>query len=546
MEMFLWWRTLRESGDPKKEWKIMDAVFFLFINQLSQIINTYVINFELNFYSTIINKSKTRSYRVNITKYKIEKYNNSDVKITDPYLKSLFYLKKYLEGLDKFYARGGEYGLLLDVQLLYYEYYDFELYLTKLRHADNNYGKVRLLREARYEPDFYLHGLFQNNNENVHTYVPTTIYHRLNRSKPINMNKEYFNKENENINLFKIFKETLKDNNYSLLIFLSFFQNESKYISLYSIPIIPVLGIEYDTHEGRTYTPLDQINHDLSHSNYLTYFLKHLYNNLKKDKDKDIEEFFRRTIFLEELNKTALEEKMKLIKGNENNDFSIKRIYKGMLNTNENKKFKESEEKNSKKPFTSDSQKLLWWFLHEKKFNLHEVGVSDKVNVEVAKYFFDIQKLKKNLEFLIRQVKSENMYGYYNNKGKYINIRMTNDKYINPIGYIPKEYFNKHKLSVKEYKERVIRSINILIEICDFVLGKELRYNNRNQNNNINNRGAVYGNNNNNNFRKSVEKPSFNSITREKFYGNALGNRTGSLINPNNFSTQNPRNPNNT
>jgi hypothetical protein len=545
MEMFLWWRTLRESAEPKQEWKIMDAVFFLFINQLSQIINTYVINFYLKFYSTIIEKYKKNYNHSNIKKYKIEKYRNNDVKIIDPYLKSLFYLKQYLEGLDKFYASGGEYGLLLDVQLLYYEYYDFELYLTRLRHADNNDGDVRLLRESKYAPDYYLHGLFQNNNENVHTYVPTRIYHSLNSLKEKRMLENVLNKKNENINLFNIFNETLKDNNYSLIIFLSFAPNESKYISLYSIPIIPVLGIEYDTHEGRTYTPLDQINHDLSHSNYLTYFLKNLYNNLQND--EDIQEFFRRTIFLEALNKTALEEKMKLIKGNENNDFSIKRIYKGTLNTNENKKFKEFEEKNSKKQFTSDSQKLLWWFLHEKKFNLHEVGVSDKVNVKVAKYFFDIQKLKKNLEFLIKQVKSETGHDYYNNKGKYICITKINDEYINPIGYVPKEYFNKHMRSVEEYRERVIRSINILIEICDFVLGKELRYNYRNENNNRNNRGAIYGNinNNNNNFRKSVEKPSFNSITREKFYGNALGNRKGSLLTNNNFSTQNPRNPRN-
>lgn len=534
MEMFLWWRKLRESRYPKKEWEIIDAVFFLFINQLSQIINTYVINFYLKFYSTIIEKYKKNYYHSNIKKYKIKRYNNHDVKIIDPYLKSLFYLKQYLEGLDKFYASGGEYGLLLDVQLLYYEYYDFELYLTRLRHADNNDGEVRLLRESKYAPDYYLHGLFQNNNENVHTYVPTRIYHSLNSRKEKRMLENVLNKKNENINLFNIFNETLKDNNYSLIIFLSFAPNESKYISLYSIPIIPVLGIEYDTHEGSTYTPLDQINHDLSHSNYLTYFLKNLYNNLQKD--EDIQEFFRRTIFLEALNKTALEEKMKLIKGNENNDFSIKRIYKGTLNTNENKKFKEFEEKNSKKQFTSDSQKLLWWFLHEKKFNLHEVGVSDKVNVEVAKYFFDIQKLKKNLEFLIKQVKSENSHGYYNNKGKYICITKINDEYINPIGYVPKEYFNKHMRSVEEYRERVIRSINILIEICDFVLGKKLRYNYRNENNNRNNRGAIYGNINNNKVNEKVDKylkkhPEFTNNNLQEYVNNY---KIGKIYNTNN------------
>lgn len=144
--MFLWWRTFRESGEPKGEWKIMDAVFFLFINQISQIINTYVINFYLKFYSTIIEKYKKNRSHSNIKKYKIKRHEgNND--IIDPYLKSLFYLKKYLEGLDKFYASGGEYGLLLDVQLLYYEFYEFELYLTQLRHTDNNNGKVRLLKK---------------------------------------------------------------------------------------------------------------------------------------------------------------------------------------------------------------------------------------------------------------------------------------------------------------------------------------------------------------------------------------------------------------
>lgn len=87
MEMFLWWRTLRESRDPKREWKIMDAVFFLFINQLSQIINTYVINFYLKFYSFfLINDRKQPD------KYKIKRYKNED-NINNSYLKSLFYLK---------------------------------------------------------------------------------------------------------------------------------------------------------------------------------------------------------------------------------------------------------------------------------------------------------------------------------------------------------------------------------------------------------------------------------------------------------------------
>ncbi len=520
MEMFLWWRTLRESGEPKREWKIMDAVFFLFINQLSQIINTYVINFKLNFYQTIIKKyGKNRYY--NIKKYKIERYNNVD-NITDPYLKSLFYLKKYLEGLDNFYKSGGEYGLLLDVQLLYYEYYEFELYLDYFRHENNDYASVRLLRESHYAPDFYLRGLFQNNNENVHSYHLEKIPHSF-RSRQL----ESHNRNIQEKNLFNIFQETLEGNNYSLVIFLSYFQNESKYISLYSIPVIPVLGIEYDTHEGRTYTSLGQIRHDLSHSNYLIYFLENLYQNLQYD--KDIQEFFRRTIFLEALNKTALEEKMKLIKGNENNNFSIKRIYKGTLNTNENKKFKESEEKNSKKPFTSDSQKLLWWFLHEKKFNLHEVGVSEKVNENIAKDFFDIQKLKEKLEILIKHVKSNSKRGHYN-------IQVLNGKYISPIGFLNKQYFNKHGLDIQAYKDRVIRSIQILIEICDFVLKQDLKYNYRNKNNNENERAAIYGNINNNKVNKKVNKylkkhPEFTNKNLEEYANNY---KIGKIYNTNN------------
>lgn len=532
MEMFLWWRTLRESSDPKLEWKIMDAVFFLFINQISQIINTYVINFYLKFYSTIVKKrEKNYSYSY-IKKYKINKYTNTDVNIIDPYLKSLFYLKKYLEGLDKFYESGGEYGLLLDVQLLYYEYYDFELYLDNLRHFNNDYKKVRLLRESQYAPDFYLYGLFQNNNENVHRYVPERIYHSLNSTQQRTL--ERLSKNNKNINLFKIFQETLKDNNYSLVIFQSYFQNSAKYISLYSIPVIAVLGIEYDTHEGRTYTSLDQITHDLGHSNYLIYFLENLYKNLQKD--EDIQEFFRRTIFLEALNKTALEEKMKLIKGNENNNFSIKRIYKGILNTNENKKFKESEEKNSKKPFTSDSQKLLWWFLHEKKFNLHEVGFSDNVVKEVAINFFDIQKLKEKLKILIKQVKSNKKFIYVDElSGNHIHYNQPNGTYISSIGFLPKSYFNEHKLDIEAYNNRVIRSINILIEICDFVLRQDLRYDYRNNNNN-NNTKAVYGNINNNKVNKKVDKylkkhPEFTNNNLQEYANNY---KIGKIYNTNN------------
>ena len=301
MEMFLWWRTLRESSEPKGEWKIMDAVFFLFINQISQIINTYVINFYLNFYSTIIEK-----YKQNIRIYKIKRYNDTD-DINNPYLKSLFYLKKYLEELDKFYMSGGEYGLLLDVQLLYYEYYEFELYLTELRHVDNDHGKVRLLKkENNKKSNLILESVFFNNKTNINSYELTDVGYTLRKNKSGNFKNsltsftETYNGKKYDLKSF--FKKTLEDNNFILIIFQSYFQKPSKFISLYSIPVIPILGIEYHTHGGGVYSSIHHVHHDLFHSIYLLYFLnKILYKpEFNKKLNEDIQEFFRRTIFLEE------------------------------------------------------------------------------------------------------------------------------------------------------------------------------------------------------------------------------------------------------
>jgi hypothetical protein len=82
-------------------------------------------------------------------------------------------------------------------------------------------------------------------------------------------------------------------------------------------------------------------------------------------------------------------------------------------------------------------------------------------------------------------------------------------------------------------KERIMKCISKLIEVCDFVLGQELRYNYRNKNNNE--IEAVYGNNNNN-FRESLTNPYLNSISRTKFAERALGTLTGSNKINNNFN----------
>ena len=84
-------------------------------------------------------------------------------------------------------------------------------------------------------------------------------------------------------NIFK-FKKIISDlnseNNNSLFLPTSFFQNPSDFISLYSIPIITAIGIPNKNHNQslRYYSPFSQIDHDiLFHSDILLKYLIHLY-----------------------------------------------------------------------------------------------------------------------------------------------------------------------------------------------------------------------------------------------------------------------------
>ena len=92
-----------------------------------------------------------------------------------------------------------------------------------------------------------------------------------------------------------------------------------------------------------------------------------------------------------------------------------------------------------------------------------------------------------------------------------------------------------------------MKSIDILIEICDIFLGQKLRYNYRNNLNNQNNRGAVYGNNNRNNlYNNSTKKqthPNTLQKQRKAFIQGIVKNLKGLPLHYNNFSTQNSRNP---
>ena len=72
----------------------------------------------------------------------------------------------------------------------------------------------------------------------------------------------------------EFFNKTLQDNNFSLLIFTSYFQNPKKSNQLYACPIIPILGIPYKTHDGFIYSPKIQLLHDYNHVKFsLIHFL---------------------------------------------------------------------------------------------------------------------------------------------------------------------------------------------------------------------------------------------------------------------------------
>jgi hypothetical protein len=198
-----------------------------------------------------------------------------------------------------------------------------------------------------------------------------------------------------------------------------------------------------------------------------------LYNpKFSKNSNEDIQEFFIRTRFLEELNRKALNKN--------NNEHSI---YK-------------------------DAQKLLWWILHEKNFSI-ESDSGSTFNIYPEKYMGE-------------------------NKPK---LAVKNFFYIDKL----KELLNSlNNYTTDTYQgndsQRIINCIFKLIEICDFVLGQKLRYNNRNKNNNRNNRGAVYGNINNNKVNEKVDKylkkhPEFTNKNLQEYVNDY---KIGKIYNTNN------------
>jgi hypothetical protein len=244
-EMYNWWLRLRTSGIPKSKWQILDAVFFLFINQISCICNSYI-------------------------RYGIK--NNKNV-----FKEELKLLSEYFRLLDEFYKSGGEYGRLIDTHIAFCFWfqhrfgYDDQFIYVENKNQTNNITKIFNK---------------ENNNKFQYTYTGTT---REGVDKIL-------------VNFKKIISDLNSENNFSLILFTSYFQNPLDFISLYGIPVITAVGIPNKNHNQslRFYSPFSQIYHDiLIHNDMLLKYLIHLYNQQNQNDMYDINIFRKKKIFLQ-------------------------------------------------------------------------------------------------------------------------------------------------------------------------------------------------------------------------------------------------------
>ena len=235
IRIFEWWRNLRMSG-----------------TQLS----TFGKKIEKQFWPVF---DAVKYLFINQILHILNSYRKYG--ITDESHLAFTELQEYLRLVDVFYTSGGQYQYLLNAHLAFCEWFS-----------------------ARFIGGL----LFERSRE-----------HFVN-SKKYNINNIKKLTQNISITFLKnTFSESLKDTNYILIIPLSYFQKESKFINTYSAPILPFLGINQRTHddlEMYNYSPKNQISHDFAyHSRLICSSYSLLYPN---ENYSDIMLFSQRCKFL--------------------------------------------------------------------------------------------------------------------------------------------------------------------------------------------------------------------------------------------------------
>ena len=384
-EMYNWWLNLRESCIPKSEWQILDAVFFLFINQISCICNSYI-------------------------RYGIK--NKSNIK--NVFKEELRLLSKYFRLLDEFYKSGGEYGLLIDTHIAFCFWFQCRI---------------------KNDKEFDVYVEYQNESDNIINIFNEKI------NKISYIQSKISKRDNILQRVKNIILELNNENNFSLILFTSYFQKPTDYISLYSIPVITAIGVPHKSHNAYFYSPTDQIFHDIfTHSDSLMKYLNILYKN------------------------------------SNSNDIQIFRIKMRFLQLLRDKK-------------VSDAQLLLWYIIHE---------ISQDIYYILRKYIILPKSAENNTHLMLKNYNEKRHKFTLDILSKYNNVNNLKNKRYKDLSNDISKFFDinfllkqlkilkillKDITSSEEKKEslqRILNSIDVLIETCEETI--YIVKNERNQN----------------------------------------------------------------
>ena len=243
--LYSWWLKLRNSNISKFEWEIMDSVFFLFINQISRICNSYI-------------------------KYGIKEDSEAEI----------IQLQQYFRLLDDFYKTNGKYGLLLNTHFAFCEWFNIRI---------------------SYEPEYTLYVESLDTSGDI-----INLFNKKN-SKIIQLKKsKNLEIKGTHPSILQL-RELFKKNDFSLILFTSYFQSPTHFVNLYSIPVITAVGVPHKSHSGKFYSPFSQIIHDITfHSRYLIQYFQYIYS--QSPPINDIQLFEEKMIFLELLKNKNNEE----------------------------------------------------------------------------------------------------------------------------------------------------------------------------------------------------------------------------------------------